>query len=224
MVQARAGHSQYAITERYIHASRVAAAHRSFSPPVAAQTPVRFGEKNARADRRPLPKQASFLEGWVLDDPPMQKSPPGDISVRGSQDRDKERLRFEYGVDEVTEIICTTCGGTFPFERFARDSSRPLGIKYVCKPCDAARVLAAYYAKRGPQPVRHCTECGVELEGKRRVVCSATCRERRFRRLRPEAYAAREAAKVVRRREARRRAREAATAARSASSDSSDVG
>lgn len=38
------------------------------------------------------------------------------------------------------------------------------------------------------------------------MVCSGRCREARFKRLHPESYAKREAAKVERRREARRAA------------------
>ena len=61
------------------------------------------------------------------------------------------------------------------------------------------RILEKAAARRGPPPVRYCSECGSELEGRRRVVCSERCREGRFKRLHPEAYAAREARKVERR-------------------------
>jgi hypothetical protein len=68
-------------------------------------------------------------------------------------------------------------------------------------------ILAKTAAKRGPQPVRYCSECGVELEGRQRVTCGTSfCREARFKRLHPESYAAREARKVERRRERRREA------------------
>ena len=50
-----------------------------------------------------------------------------------------------------------------------------------------------------------CSECGAPLEGKQRVICGQSrCRDGRFRRLHPDKYAAREAAKVERRRETRR--------------------
>lgn len=66
-------------------------------------------------------------------------------------------------------------------------------------------------AKRGrvrQSEPRSCSECGGPLEGRQRVVCgSARCRDATFRRLHPDAYAAREAAKVERRREKRREAR-----------------
>ena len=75
-----------------------------------------------------------------------------------------------------------------------------------------AEVLARAKARRGaaretPLPST-CAECGRELEGRQRVTCgSSRCRDRRFARLRPESYAARERAKVERRRERRREQR-----------------
>ena len=70
-------------------------------------------------------------------------------------------------------------------------------------------VLAKAAAKRGrARPVEQtvCSECAKPLEGRRRVVCSRQCSERRFKRLNPDGYAARERAKVVRRRARRREA------------------
>lgn len=73
-----------------------------------------------------------------------------------------------------------------------------------------ARSQAKRDAKRGPQPPRFCSECGEPLEGRSRVVClRRRCKERRWRRLNPEAYQDKERKKVVRRREARRKARAA---------------
>ena len=73
-------------------------------------------------------------------------------------------------------------------------------------------VLEKAAAKRGrprPPELTNCTECGDELEGQQRVICGkAGCRDRRFKRTNPEAYAERERQKVVRRREARRAKRE----------------
>jgi hypothetical protein len=109
-------------------------------------------------------------------------------------------------------------------ELLAVDRKRPNGRKPICKRCDSERALARYYTKRGPQPVRHCSECGAELEGRRRVVCSERCREARFNRLHPEAYAAREGRKVERRRERRRWAREAGKAAGEASREGPSQG
>jgi hypothetical protein len=73
------------------------------------------------------------------------------------------------------------------------------------------KVLARMRAKRealeGPRN-QTCSECGDLLEGRQRVICgTASCRDRRFRRLNPEAYAERERQKVERRRERRRAAR-----------------
>jgi hypothetical protein len=107
--------------------------------------------------------------------------------------------------------VCTLCKRMLPWDEFGLDRSKSNGHKSSCKACDSARVLKRYHEQRADVPAPTCEECGVELEGRRRVVCSSRCRERRFRRLNPEAYGTREAAKVERRREARRRAREAST-------------
>ena len=73
-------------------------------------------------------------------------------------------------------------------------------------------VLEKAAAKRGrprPPELTHCTECGDELKGRQRVICGkASCRDRRFKRTNPEAYAERERQKVERRRAARRAKRE----------------
>lgn len=71
-------------------------------------------------------------------------------------------------------------------------------------------VLEKAAARRGkvrPSEPRSCSECGGALEGRQRVVCSWRCRDRRYARLHPESYAAREARKVERRRKRRRGAR-----------------
>jgi hypothetical protein len=63
-------------------------------------------------------------------------------------------------------------------------------------------------AKREPRAPAYCSECGKLLEGQQRLTCgSSRCRDARFKRLHPDSYAAREAAKVVRRREKGRAAR-----------------
>jgi hypothetical protein len=75
------------------------------------------------------------------------------------------------------------------------------------------RVLEKAAARRGRErPVERttCSECGELLEGRQRIICGASrCRDARFRRLHPEAYAERERAKVERRRLRRQQAREA---------------
>jgi hypothetical protein len=74
------------------------------------------------------------------------------------------------------------------------------------------RILEKAAAKRGrprTPSLTHCAECGDELTGIQRVICGkAGCRDRRFKRTNPDAYAERERQKVVRRREARRAKRE----------------
>jgi hypothetical protein len=67
------------------------------------------------------------------------------------------------------------------------------------------RCVASKRAASRPAPVhRFCTECPNELKGKQRLVCSSRCRDGRFKRLHPEAYAERERRKVARDRERRR--------------------
>jgi hypothetical protein len=139
--------------------------------------------------------------------------------------RQGERRRPGISLN-LTEKLCFQCGGVKPLEEFTRDKRKINGAGTYCRDCDRERSKAYYRAnrerileraaaKRGPRPVRHCSECGSELEPPKRVVCSPRCREARFKRLHPEAYAAREEAKVERRRERRRelRGRETVTGA-----------
>ncbi len=105
--------------------------------------------------------------------------------------------------------VCPSCGVQKARIEFAVDRHRASGRKPICKACDSARSLARYQ-RLHPEVERHCSECGVELEGRQRLMCgSSRCRDARLKRVNPEAYARREAAKVERRREARRAAREA---------------
>ena len=74
------------------------------------------------------------------------------------------------------------------------------------------KVLEKAAARRGairaPEQT-HCSECGDPLTGRQRLICGkASCRDRRFKRLHPEAYAERERQKVIRRREKRRALRD----------------
>ena len=72
-----------------------------------------------------------------------------------------------------------------------------------------ARSKARRDRRRATPVPTECPECGRALEGQQRVTCgTSNCRDARFRRLHPEAYAAREAAKVERRRARRRDHRE----------------
>lgn len=96
--------------------------------------------------------------------------------------------------------------------RFAEDAESIRARSRAYYAATRERVLAKAAAKRGK--VREpdnlsCSECGDRLEGRQRVTCGASrCRDARFRRLHPEAYAEREARKVERRRATRREAAE----------------
>jgi hypothetical protein len=93
-----------------------------------------------------------------------------------------------------------------------REAQRERSRRYY--QANRERILEKAAARRGatrPPKRTNCSECGAELQGQQRETCGkAACRDRRFKRTNPDAYAAREAAKVERRREARRRAREGA--------------
>lgn len=118
----------------------------------------------------------------------------------------------------VSVRVCPRCGRSLPLEDFPVDRSKASGRKSWCRSCDNAKSHAYYAANREtvlekaaarrgrvPAAAVSCSECDAPLEGRQRVMCGARrCREARFRRLNPEAYAAREAAKFVRRRERRR--------------------
>lgn len=113
-------------------------------------------------------------------------------------------------------LVCRRCGGEFPLEEMARDASRASGRKGVCRGCDRARsrayyaahrveVLARAAAKRPAPAPRSCSECGESFEGRwNQLVCGRRCKDARYRRRHPEAYAAKEARKVERRRARRR--------------------
>jgi hypothetical protein len=102
------------------------------------------------------------------------------------------------------EKRCPGCGGSKPLEDFTSDRSKSDGRGSYCRVCDRERsrayyaanhaaVLARAAAKRGPAQVRFCSECKKPLTGRQRVSCgSARCRDRRFKRLNPDAYAERE--------------------------------
>ena len=91
--------------------------------------------------------------------------------------------------------------------RYAEDPERERAKSRAYYAANRDVVLAKAAARRGKvrqSEPRACSECGTVLEGRQRVVCGATrCRDARYRRLRPEAYAEREAWKVERRRERR---------------------
>jgi hypothetical protein len=141
-------------------------------------------------------------------------SPRQNPELRGSNHLD---LRGSTAAHLLAgERLCLGCGEVRPLSEWARDASKPSGLGSLCRECDRRRsrefyarnreaVLARAAARRGPAPARFCSECGERLEGRQRVSCgSSRCREARFRRLHPEAYATRETRKVERRRERRR--------------------
>ena len=110
---------------------------------------------------------------------------------------------------------CFSCGELFAAGSFAIDRSKAGGRKSICLSCDRKRsrvyyeanrelLLAAAKLRRPGRLVAECSECGGLLEGRRRVVCSGRCKDARFRRLNPEAWAERERRKVEWRRERRR--------------------
>jgi hypothetical protein len=119
--------------------------------------------------------------------------------------------------------LCRGCGVVRPLVEWGVDRSKPSGFASRCLVCDRERARSYYRKnreavleraaakrarKRAGTAQRVCSECPELLPAGRRVVCSRRCADVRCRRLHPEAYAAREARKVVRRREARRAARD----------------
>jgi hypothetical protein len=144
-----------------------------------------------------------------------------------------DRRRFFQPFDDSTEKTCARCGLLRPLGEFVRDASKRVGRGSICRDCDREKSRAYYLehreqvleraaARRPPAPARSCEECGEPLPDGRRVVCSRRCAEARYRRLHPEAWAAREQRKVVRRREARRARKKSLTAEVSSGSASSD--
>ena len=126
-----------------------------------------------------------------------------------------DRRRFFAPVSDTDVRECLRCGERKQLVEFARDATRRTGRKSICASCDREKSKRYYHehreavraraaAKRPAPAPKFCGECGVLLEGRRRVVCSSRCGEQRFKRLNPEGYAARERAKVARRRERRR--------------------
>lgn len=117
------------------------------------------------------------------------------------------------------------CGERRSRDEWAIDNSKPSGFKGWCKPCESKksqryyqahreRILEKAAARRGrsrPPARTTCDECEEPLPEGHRVICGKNkCKDARYRRLHPEAYAAREKAKVERRRERRRQLREEA--------------
>ena len=126
----------------------------------------------------------------------------------------------------MSDGVCAECGGGIPYGHARKTTASYCSAKCRYKARDRARYerdpeavrarSRAYYAanrelvlgkaaaRRAGQPAerRACSECGELLEGRRRLVCSSRCRDRRYARLHPEALA-----EKLRRKRARRRAR-----------------
>jgi hypothetical protein len=141
-----------------------------------------------------------------------------------------DSARFDAILDEAhRNRTCAECGVHLDHRRVPRspfccrkhrDAFRHRR-RYAEDPEGARARARAYYwanrtavlekaaARRGvvrPPERTTCEECGGALEGRQRIVCSRRCRDRRYARLHPEAYAAKEARKVERRRARRREA------------------
>jgi hypothetical protein len=109
-------------------------------------------------------------------------------------------------------FCCRKCRDAFRHRRrYAEDpeGARARARDYYWR--NRTRVLEKAAARRGvvrPPERTTCEECSNPLPAGRRVVCSERCRDRRYRRLHPVEYAAKEARKVERRRARRRELRE----------------
>ena len=87
--------------------------------------------------------------------------------------------------------------------KYAEDPERERAKSRAYYWANRERVLEKAAARRGTTrtPTGDCSECGSPLVGRQRVTCGkAGCRDARFKRLRPEAYAEREQQKAERRR------------------------
>jgi hypothetical protein len=172
-----------------------------------------------------------FLSAETARDPrshfslPMGQNPP----IRGEA-VDYDAILY----DAIRNTRCAECGSELPhyarlgsgmtrsafcseqhFYRFRdrrryamnREAQLERSRRYYAE--HRVEILEKAAAKRGRPKRTTCEECGAELTGRQRVACSPKCRDARYRRLHPQEYAAKEARKVERRREARRKEREA---------------
>lgn len=102
-----------------------------------------------------------------------------------------------------------TCRYRFRDRRkYAEDKERVKARSRAYYQRNREAVLARLAEKRAGSKapsLTHCSECGIELVGRLRFTCGTNrCREARYKRTNPEAYAAREARKAERRRAKRR--------------------
>jgi hypothetical protein len=172
------------------------------------------------------PARNAYLQGflaWAAEDDPQSS-----FSLRGGELGDAGgKPDFEAVLAKaVRNRTCAVCGihldhrlvprsafcsaqhrEAFRHQRrYTEDPERERARARAYYWANRERVLEKAAAKRGrvrrPEQTT-CSECPNELTGKQRVVCSPRCTERRFKRLHPESYAAKEARKVERRRERR---------------------
>jgi len=107
---------------------------------------------------------------------------------------------------------CTHCGEFLPFSAFRPNLRLSSGWSSWCRDCSVESSRAwrernrerVNAARRTPLAKRTCVECGGEFEGqKSRLLCgSRRCKDRRYQRLHPEAYRAKERRKYQRRKAA----------------------
>jgi hypothetical protein len=109
---------------------------------------------------------------------------------------------------------CARCRRMLLPEHFRADPKGIAGLSSWCRECSREHgrtwraknpeKMAAYRARQREKYVaargeRVCSECGGELPKHKGKVCSASCREKRYRRLHPEAYKAKQHRKYLRR-------------------------
>lgn len=130
--------------------------------------------------------------------------------------RTRHCAQCEIDLDRVTTRRSGFCSEKHYYafrdaRRYAQNPERERERSRTYYPRNREAVLEKAAARRGrarPPERTTCSECGDELAGRQRIICGkASCRDRRFKRTNPEAYAERERQKVERRRDARRKAR-----------------
>ena len=96
---------------------------------------------------------------------------------------------------------CTNCGEVLPFSAFRPNLRLSSGWNSWCKACCVERTRRwrrehPEHKSRRPHVAPSkltCVECGVTFEGRRdRLVCSRRCKDRRYARLHPEQFRAKE--------------------------------
>ena len=107
---------------------------------------------------------------------------------------------------------CPRCKRALPFSEFGANRRLSSGLNSWCREChrqacrawreqNPSRVDAYNASRRVGARVLVCVECGQEFEARSAMalVCSRKCKDRRYQRLHPEAYAAKQQRKHARR-------------------------